>query len=64
MKVFWLCLLIPAYFNVNIVAAQSKKSSRSGFRDSILHRFVYRFVDTQPEPDGGAEKLFSKLLKK
>lgn len=43
--------------------AQSRRLNCKGFRDSILHKFVYTQADVMPEPEGGMEKLNKCIIK-
>jgi len=50
------CLFLSA-------VAQTKKSDCPGFQDTVLHKFVYKFTDVMPEPQGGIEKVFKLITK-
>jgi len=54
------CLLCVAFHNA---FAQHTKINCNSFRDTTLHKLIYKIVDQQPQPVGGIEKLGKQLLK-
>jgi hypothetical protein len=60
---FSILIICLSCFVFNCTHKHNKKSSCSGFQDSLLHKFVYKTVDSSPQPEGGMETI-TKLLSK
>jgi hypothetical protein len=62
-KRFFLVTICVSCFIFNTTTAQTSKSDCQGFRDSLLHKFVYKGADQMPAPVGGINLFFRQLTK-
>ncbi|MCR8561634.1 energy transducer TonB [Mucilaginibacter sp. BJC16-A38] len=61
--IFAICL---SCFVFNAASAQTKKFNCSVFKDTLLHKIIYKQADIIPEPEGGmaaVSRLIAKELK-
>ncbi len=50
-------------FTFKFTLAQRKSANCPAFRDTILHKLVYKVVDKAPEVKGGIQQFYKKLSK-
>jgi len=61
--IFGTLIICLSCFVFNCSHPHTNKSKCSGIRDTLLHKFVYKIVDSAPQPVGGMKTIF-KLISK
>jgi len=59
----FILIICLSYFGFSCQQTQPKSFTCVGFKDTVLHKFVYKTTDVPPEPVGGFESI-NKLISK